>query len=130
LEVWRHAERFEGRATAKTWLYGIGRNKAVDRIRKAVRTDVREPDTTLPDDAPNPAALAEAASDAGKVRDCMEQLAPAQKTVVRLAFFEDLSYPEIAEVEGIALGTVKTRVHHAKKLLMHCLAGLGVTALG
>jgi DNA-directed RNA polymerase specialized sigma24 family protein len=44
---------------------------------------------------------------------------------VRLAFLEDLTYPEIAEIEAVPLGTVKTRIHHAKRALMRCLeAGL------
>ena len=121
LDVWRMADRWEGRSSVKTWIFGIARNKAVDRVRRAVRTEVREPDETVADDSPNPERLAEAASDAARLRACVEALADHQRTAIRLAFFEDLSYPEIAEVEGVPVGTIKTRIHHAKKLLMRCL---------
>ena len=42
---------------------------------------------------------------------------------VEMAFFEDLSYREIAEATEVPEGTVKTRIFHAKKLLMRCLSG-------
>lgn len=121
VEVWRHADRWQGRSTVKTWIFGIARNKAVDRVRRAVRTEVREPDDTLPDEDPTPEAIIAAASDAARVRACIGELGEAMRTAVRLAFFDDLSYPEIAEVEGVPLGTIKTRIHHAKKLLMRCI---------
>jgi RNA polymerase sigma-70 factor (ECF subfamily) len=125
LEVWRSAGRYEGRSSARTWVYGIARNKAIDRIRRSRRTDLREPDETLPDDAPSPEAVIAAASDAARLTACLGALAPHHRTVVRLAFYDDLSYPEIAEVEGIPVGTVKTRIHHAKRLLLHCLTRTG-----
>lgn len=122
LEVWRNADRFRGASAPRTWLYGIARNKAVDRIRRAGRTTLREaPDETIPDEAPSALSVIEAAADAAQVRDCIAKLTPAQQSAVRLTFYDDLSYPEAAEVEGVPVGTIKTRIHHAKKLLMHCL---------
>lgn len=122
LEVWRTASRYEGRSSVKTWIYGIARNKAVDRIRKSSRVMLRDtPDETVPDDSPSAQAVMEATGDASRLRICMAKLAEAQRTAIRLAFFDDLSYPEVAEVEGVPVGTIKTRIHHAKKLLMHCL---------
>jgi len=122
LEVWRNAGRFQGQSSVKTWLYSIARNKAVDRIRKSQRLTLREsPDETVPDDAPSPLSVIEAAGDAARLRECLSKLTGAQQSAVRLTFYEDLSYPEAAEVEGVPLGTIKTRIHHAKKLLMHCL---------
>jgi RNA polymerase sigma-70 factor, ECF subfamily len=122
LEVWRNATRFEGRSSGKTWLFGIGRNKAIDRIRRSGRVVLGEPDESTPDDAPNPEAIIESASDAARVRACMEKLSDAHRTAMRLAFYEELSYGDIAEIEKVPVGTVKTRIHHAKQLLRHCLA--------
>ena len=44
LEIWRAAARFEGRAAARTWIFGIARNKAVDRVRRGARLVLAEPD--------------------------------------------------------------------------------------
>jgi RNA polymerase sigma-70 factor (ECF subfamily) len=65
------------------------------------------------------------------VRQCVEQLPERQKAVVHLAFFEELSYPEVAEALHVPVGTIKTRVMHAKLRLQHCLSamfGVGRTA--
>ncbi|MBB96034.1 MAG: RNA polymerase [Rhodobacteraceae bacterium] len=122
LEVWKAAGRFKGQSSVKTWLYGIARNKAVDRVRKAQRTTLRDnPDETLADDSPSAQAVMEASADAERLRDCMGKLPAVQLSAIRLAFFDDMSYPQAAEVEGVPVGTIKTRIHHAKKLLMHCL---------
>jgi RNA polymerase sigma-70 factor (ECF subfamily) len=52
------------------------------------------------------------------------------RSAIELAFFEDLSYREISEIADVPEGTVKTRVFHAKQLLMRCLAGrIGKEAL-
>ena len=126
LEVWRAAARFEGRAAVRTWIFGIARNKAIDRVRRGARLVLAEPDANLPDDAPNPEALAGAASDAARVRDCIGRLSDAHRSAIHLAFYRELTYGEIAEIEGVPVGTIKTRILHAKRLLMHCLATFSI----
>lgn len=121
LEVWRQADAFEGRSSARTWIFSIARNKAIDRVRRRVPT-IAEPDETVPDEAPDPYDTLAALDDGAALRTCVEQLTDVQRAVIHLAFFKDLPYSEIAEIEGCSVGTVKTRVHHAKKLLMHCLS--------
>lgn len=121
MEVWRHAGRFQHRSSVKSWMYSIARNKTVDHIRKSSRTDVQPPDETLPDEGPDPHAVLQASQDAIRLRACVDKLSEAQRSAVTLAYFQDLTYREIAEIEGVREGTVKTRVHHAKQLLMHCL---------
>jgi RNA polymerase sigma-70 factor (ECF subfamily) len=122
LEIWRAAGRFEGRSAARTWIFGIARNKAVDRMRRGQRVVLAEPDEATPDDAPNPEAVIEAASDAARVRECIGKLSDTHRSAIHLAFYSELPYGEIAEIEGVPVGTVKTRILHAKRLLMHCLA--------
>ena len=101
LEVWRGAGRFKGQSSVKTWLYGIARNKAVDRIRRSQRLTLRDtPDETVADESPSPLAVIEAAGDAARVRACLAKLTTAQQSAVRLTFYDDLSYPEAAEVEA------------------------------
>jgi len=122
LEIWRTAARFEGRSAVRTWIFGIARNKAVDRMRRGAREVLAEPDDAVPDQAPDPEAVAMAASDASRLRACIGRLSDTHRSAIHLAFWRELPYGEIAEIEGVPVGTIKTRVLHAKRLLMHCLA--------
>jgi RNA polymerase sigma-70 factor (ECF subfamily) len=56
----------------------------------------------------------------------MEVLSPVQRAVVELTFFYGYSYPEIAEIVGCPVGTVKTRMFHARRLLKERLPELGL----
>ena len=121
LEVWRAADRFKGKSAVKTWIFSIARNKLVDRQRKDARTSVVDEVPEVIDEAPDPEAAAMAADDAERVRNCLAGLKETHRAALRLAFYEDLTYEEIGEIEGAPVGTIKTRIFHAKKLLMRCL---------
>lgn len=123
LEVWRKANRFEGRSQALTWVLGIANHKALDALRRRGRRETEELDETLPDDdAPAAGDLLSAAQNAEFIRRCLEKLSDAHRLMVHLAFFEDMPYPDIAQVAECPVGTVKTRVFHAKRLLKECLS--------
>lgn len=122
LEVWRSASKFGNKSSVKSWMFSIARNKSIDRNRKASRSVLQDADPEIPDESPTPHAIAEAFQDAQQVRACVETLSPAHQAVIHLAFFEDLSYREIAEIEDCPVGTIKTRMMHAKKLLLRCLS--------
>ncbi|MBO9472181.1 sigma-70 family RNA polymerase sigma factor [Shimia sp. R10_1] len=121
LTVWRTAERYQGRASLRSWMLSIARNKIVDHLRKHGRVDLREADTTVPDDTPNAEIIVAAAQDAARLRVCIEKLGQHQRAAIHLAYFEELTYDEIATVEQVPAGTVKSRIFHAKQLLMRCL---------
>lgn len=123
LEVWNNAGRFEGRSSVKSWVFGIAYRKAMDVFRKSHRIDYSDDLPEVEDDSPSAEACVVAAQNDGHVRACIETLKPDHRAAIELAFFEDLSYKEISEIAAIPEGTVKTRVYHAKQLLMHCLAG-------
>lgn len=122
IEVWRNAGRFEGRSSVKSWVFGIAYRKAVDHYRKTRRVDYSDSVPDVEDDAPNAEACLLAAESGEHVRACLENLKTDHRTAIEFAFFEDLSYKDISKIAGIPEGTVKTRVHHAKKLLLHCLS--------
>lgn len=121
LDVWRTADRFAGKSMVKTWIFAIARNKLVDRQRRAGRVAYVEEVPEVADDAPSPEAAAIAAADGARLRRCLEGLKPAHHTAIRLAFFEDLTYDEIGALEEVPVGTVKTRIFHAKQALLRCL---------
>ncbi len=123
LEVWRSASRFESRSQPLTWVLGIAHHKVLDALRRRGRRQTEELDESLADeDAPSASDLMNAAQNAAFLRHCLDRLSDAYRMVMHLAFFEDLPYPEIAEIVECPLGTVKTRVFHAKRLLKECLS--------
>ncbi|MDE4174867.1 RNA polymerase sigma factor [Phaeobacter sp. PT47_59] len=126
LSVWQGAAGFQGRANVRSWILSIARNKVVDHIRKQSRMTFAAPDEDIPDGDPDPEAVLAASQDAARMRACVGALPERQRAVIHLAFFEDLPLSEVAEVEAVPVGTVKSRIHHAKQMLMRCLSKGGL----
>jgi RNA polymerase sigma factor (sigma-70 family) len=123
MDIWRIAASFEGRSQVRTWIFGIAYRKVIDTHRKRGRVD-------LTDEVPEPDELeasAEeglaAAQEAGHLRFCMGRLSDDHRSAISLAFYEDMTCAQIAEVAGVPEGTIKSRLFHARKLLQHCLSG-------
>ena len=121
LDVWRNANKFQGRSSVKTWIFTIARNKLIDRMRSAARVSLVAEVPDVVDDSPDAETIMESAQNVARVRACLDKLKEVQRTVIRLAFYEGLTYEDIAEIEGVPAGTIKSRVFHAKKALMKCL---------
>ena len=121
MEIWRNAGRFEGRSAAKTWIFGIAYRKAMDVFRKSAKLDVTDDLPDQIDESPDGEACAMAAQQSAHVRACLDELSLQHRQAVELAFYEDLSYREISDVMEVPENTIKTRIFHAKKLLMRCL---------
>lgn len=121
LEVWRQAHAFERRSAVRTWVFSIARNKAIDRVRRSAPTGPA-PDEEIADAAPDPEAAMAALQDGDRLRECIGSLKTVHRAAIQLAYFRDLPYGEIAQIENCSIGTVKTRIHHAKRLLLHCLS--------
>jgi RNA polymerase sigma-70 factor (ECF subfamily) len=123
LEVWKHAGRFEGRSKVRTWLFGIANYKIINQLRKRYRQAGEELDEQMPDeDSVQALEVLALADDAEIVRRCVDGLSDNHRQIIHLAFFEDLTYEEIAVIAGCPEGTVKTRVFHAKQKLKECLS--------
>ncbi len=110
IAVWNGAGRFEGRSQVSTWLFGIARNLAY-RVLRAEAKGERVPEER--GEEPDPGALEREA----RVQRAVAALPPEQREVVFLAFYVGLPYAEIARVQGVPEGTVKSRMFHAKKRL-------------
>lgn len=121
IEIWKGAGRFEGRSSVKTWVFGIAYRKVMDVFRKAGKMKFVAEIPDIQDESPSAVQSLYATQQAGLVRGCLDKLKPEHRSVVELAFFEDMGYREISEIVGSPEGTVKTRIFHAKKLLMRCL---------
>ncbi len=123
MEVWRSAGKFEGRSTVKTWIFGIAYRKTMDHFRKHGRVSVTDEVPEIEDDTPDAASCLVAAEQAEHVRHCLGTLSADHRMAIELAFYEDMTYGQIADTVGAPEGTIKTRIYHAKKLLLHCLSG-------
>lgn len=122
LEVWKRAERFQGRSSLKSWIFSIARNKSIDKNRKSSRLSYTDEVPELIDGEVDPLEAMELSQDAAALKACVARLSDTHRRMIHLAFYEDLSYREISEIEDCPIGTVKTRILHAKKLLMRDLA--------
>ncbi|NPA41533.1 MAG: sigma-70 family RNA polymerase sigma factor [Aquificae bacterium] len=112
-QIWRSAKKFKGFSKPSTWIFGVARNVAMNILRKRRK----EFKTFELEDWDSPVEDVEVPENVELLRRAIEMLSPAHREVIHLAFYEDMSYSEIAEVLGIPENTVKTRVFHAKKKL-------------
>ncbi len=122
LEAWRSAGRFQGRARVRTWLLGITHHRIVDRLRRRHRHQADPVDEQVADEsAPSGFDAVVLNQHVEEVQRCLDKLADVHRQVIHLTFYEELSYPEIAQVLGAPTGTIKTRMMHAKAKLRDCL---------
>ncbi|WP_101759128.1 RNA polymerase sigma factor [Oceanicoccus sp. KOV_DT_Chl] len=123
LEVWKTSKRYSGRSKVTTWLLSITHHKSVDLIRKKSRHDNNEvlDQEFTEEHQPNPATALTMNCDAMLLRQAIQQLPTIHRQVIHMVFFEGCSYPEIATVLNIPVGTVKTRMMHAKAHLLKIL---------
>ena len=125
LQVWRGAKSYSGKSSPKTWMFAIARNKLIDSLRAASKLTISDDFTDLVDEALSAEMVIQNAQDRARVMGCLSQLSRHHRAAIELAFFQGLSYEEISEIESVPVGTIKTRVHHAKKLLIRCLGQNG-----
>lgn len=117
LRVIRSAHTFKGESTVKTWLYRIAINAARDARARAARL-VNAPDVSHEDVS----EVADTADRVGPLRTAVDQLSDDQRLVVLLCYHRSLTHPQAAEVLGIPLGTLKSRLHAALTALRAALA--------
>ena len=102
-----------------SWLFGIAHQKCLQRWRKQGReaAALEELAAEPTEPADDPAELLIRAEQEAVVMKLLDQLPVAQRSVLLLHFIEDFPLEDIAAVTGTALGTVKSRLHYAKKAL-------------
>lgn len=118
------------RGSVIAWLVTLVRNLSIDRTRRRERRGALAREV-LPHEPPasvrDPERLTSDASEADKIRRALAALPEAQRQTLEVAFFEGLSYPEIAAREGVPLGTIKSRAARALAALREALVKEGVT---
>ena len=119
LQAWRAASTFDPGRDLTPWLITIARRAAIDIQRR----EHRRSHVDLDDAAPGDSALvalppsAEQIEAVWRVRAAIDDLPDADRDLVRMQHLEGLSHPEIAELLGIPVGTVKSRSFRAHRVL-------------
>jgi RNA polymerase sigma-70 factor, ECF subfamily len=121
LQVFRGIRKLKDPGALRRWLYSITHGVAVDRIRREYARD-RAESTQLENfqEAEEPSFAEE---DAAAIHQALGQLGVKHREVLVLHFLEDLSIGEIAEVVRCSEGTVKSRMHYAKRAMRAVLSG-------
>jgi RNA polymerase sigma-70 factor (ECF subfamily) len=117
VKLWRSAARYDpGRGKLETWVLLVARSLAIDSLRRRV-LEARVLERTTPgqevSDEPGPDQLAETADLSERARRAMSALTDGQRAALELAYFGGKTSAEVAELEGIPLGTAKTRIRTA-----------------
>ncbi len=121
----RAAQYAPERGSVPSWLVTLVRNLSIDRARRRERRGAllhREAAGALSGgESRSPEALADESAERARVRRALAALPEAQRETLLVAFFEGLTYPEIAERDGVPLGTIKSRAARAMATLRDAL---------
>lgn len=130
LQVHLKCEQFDADRRFRPWLYAIATNQAIDVQRRNKRHRIASLDRTsvgedqdghwsekLVGEAPDPLKEASARENGQWVRDAVDSLGDSMKQAIHLVYYQGMKYREAAEVMGIPVGTVKSRLHAAVQRL-------------
>lgn len=115
--VWKKAHLFDpARASVATWVFTIARNRRIDLLRKARRP---EPEDLPwgPEPEPDQADAMVLQQESAQLGKALKTLPAAQRELIEKAYFGDLSHGEIANLTGLPLGTIKSRIRLALEKL-------------
>ena len=124
---------FRGQSAFYTWLFRIVMNVAHDKVRQrgaqgrafgTERVTEEEWERTMPDPGEEPDAAAARAEERARITRALDALPEHHRAIIMLSDLEGLSYREIADVLNIPMGTVMSRLHHARKRLRAALGPL------
>ncbi|GJM59781.1 MULTISPECIES: RNA polymerase sigma factor [Persicobacter] len=133
-KAFKNLHKFKKDYTFSTWLFRIATNNAIDFIRKK-KLDTLSIESTYKDDngetvgievrdgSLNPQEEAIKSQKIELVQMFVTKLPPKYQRLVRLRYFQELSYDEIAKELGSPLGTIKAQLHRARELLYDLVKG-------
>ncbi|HWP16706.1 MAG TPA: sigma-70 family RNA polymerase sigma factor, partial [Xanthobacteraceae bacterium] len=127
-EVWRAAAAtFKGQARVSTWLLAIARNLAISTLRRKSEQALDESAAlNLEDGADNPEVAAAKKQRNAIVAHCLKSLSAPHRELIEFFYFQDKSIAEVAELMGIPVNTVKTRMFRARNLIGEMLKGYDI----
>lgn len=131
LKLFRDLKLFEFKSKFKTWLYRVTYNASIDQVRKFKPHELIETGDAISEDGPQGVILSDLSENArdrifneevrNHIQEALNQLSPDQRTILVLREWQEMSYEEIAQMLGIEIGTVMSRLHYARKKLAEAL---------
>ncbi|MEO1530988.1 MAG: sigma-70 family RNA polymerase sigma factor [Pseudomonadota bacterium] len=122
--VWQKAANFRGEAKPETWILGITYRLSLKAMRTKARAALNdEIDEEMADDNAGPQVI-EALFAAKSIAEALRHLPAEQRAIVQLTYYYGYRLVEIAEITGLPVGTVKTRMFHARAKLRKSLGDL------
>lgn len=121
IAAWKGTKKFDGKCQFFTWLYGILIRIHKNKLRQSLRKPISFFGLQMPDFLTNhnanetqtPKEHLEEQESKGLIFQAIEKLPDAHREVVLLKYFADASTNEIAHIQKVSIGTVKSRLHHA-----------------
>ena len=125
INLWRSADRFDpARASPISWLAQFARNRSIDRLRqgKVQRGAVPvEEAAEISDTAPLADEQLQTVQRDARIHHCLGTLEERTQSAIRTAFFEGRTYADLADAQGVPLGTMKSWVRRGLAKLKRCL---------
>jgi RNA polymerase sigma-70 factor (ECF subfamily) len=121
--VWDRAHAFNGESKLSTWIFAIAYRKAMKALRShddPIEDKAAEERVSL---EPSPEDAFGRERTRALLMQAMAELSPEHRAVVEFTYFHEMGYQEIAEIMSCPVGTVKTRMFHARRQLRRRLAG-------
>jgi RNA polymerase sigma-70 factor (ECF subfamily) len=114
--AWRTANRFRGEGRLIAWLLGIVHHSALKTLRHASQP-LELIEETVPETGPSPEEQTQTGEMNRWIRQGLQSLSVEHRAVLELVFYQGLSLNEVAEICRCPLGTVKSRLSHARQHL-------------
>ena len=131
-QVWERPQQYQAeRGPVMAWLFVIARTRALDLIRKRRNNvDLASVPPSAHEESDNlePAAddLLQSTQESSHIHRALLQLSAEQRRMLDLAYFQDMSHQEIADLTGLALGTVKSHIRRGQQALKAVLEAQGL----
>jgi RNA polymerase sigma-70 factor (ECF subfamily) len=124
LAVWRGAASYRGDSRVSTWVFGVAYRRALKALQCAANRHAGQLTSAVEDDSAGIDAVATNVERSNWIDTALGQLSVEHRMVVELTYYAGLSCEEVSAIIDCPVGTVKTRLHHARIRLRRALEEL------